>query len=250
MNKELTNKTYWESNFGKLDFFKFSNSIPEDKYISNFLSPDKNKTCIEIGAYPGGNLGYFVKKFSFQPTAIDFLNNSQFILENMKYNGIENCKLINEDFLKWNPDQQYDVVVSFGFVEHFTNYEEVIQKHIDILKKEGILIISVPYLEYFQLWIRRFLYKSTQYKKILDSHNRNIMNLKELNTIIFETNNLTKLFSGFIREMTIWFPKSTSILRKNRMKYYDFFKKMERIIGKIDHSSSYYSPEILVIAKK
>jgi 2-polyprenyl-3-methyl-5-hydroxy-6-metoxy-1,4-benzoquinol methylase len=35
-------------------------------------------------------------------------------------------------------------VISFGFIEHFDNPENVIQKHLDLLKPGGILIVGVP----------------------------------------------------------------------------------------------------------
>lgn len=250
MTKPLTDQAYWNNNFGAIDFFRFSDAIPEDPYISRYLLPDQNKTCIEIGAYPGGNLGYFVKKFGFQPTALDFLDNARFIVENMRHNGIENCQLINQDFLAWQPDRQYDVVASFGFVEHFIEYDIVIQKHIDILKPGGYLILSVPYLEYYQLWVRKWFYLDAHMSKILKSHNRKIMNLGELKRQVTRQNNLQVLFAGHIREMTTWFPKSPAILKPNMLKYYDGMKMLEKIFAWLGWSSRFFSPAILLIAQK
>lgn len=250
MTKSLTDQDYWNHNFGSLDFFKFSQAIPEDQYISRYLQPDKSKTCIEIGAYPGGNLGYFVKKFDFQPTALDFLDNAQFIVDNMKYNGVEACELINQNFLTWQPEKQYDVVASFGFIEHFIEYETVIQKHVDILKPGGFLILSIPYLEYYQLWVRKLFYQEAHLTKILKVHNRKIMNLGELKRQAARQNGLQILFADYIREMTIWFPKSPAILKPNMLKYYGGIKTLEKIFDHLHYSSRFFSPAILLIGQK
>lgn len=250
MTKPLTDQAYWDNNFGAIDFFKFSDAIPEDPYISRYLLPDPNKTCIEIGAYPGGNLGYFVKKFGFQPTALDFLENAQFIVDNMRYNGVETCKLINQNFLTWQPDQQYDVVASFGFVEHFIEYEIVIQKHIDILKPGGHLILSVPFFLPFQLYVRQLFYRTEYLEKILRVHNRQIMNLAELKKQVVRKNNLQILFAHYIREMTIWFPNSPAILKPNMFKYYGVLKMLEKVFAQLGRSSRFFSPAVLLIAQK
>lgn len=250
MTKPLTDQAYWNNNFGAINFFKFSHLIPEDKYISRYLSPDPNKTCIEIGAYPGGNLGYFVKKFGFQPTALDFLDNAQFVVDNMQYNDVNNCRLVNQNFLTWQPDQQYDVVTSFGFVEHFTEYAEVIQKHIQILKPGGYLIISVPYFSFVQMYVRKLFYRPEYLEKILQVHNRQIMNLSELKRQVMRGNHIHLLFANYVREMTIWFPNSPDIIKPNMLKHYHILEKSEDVFDHIGISSGFFSPEILLIGQK
>jgi len=250
VTKSLTDQSYWNSNFGALDYFKFSDAIPENSNISRYLLPDQNKTCIEIGAYPGGNLGYFVKKFGYQPTALDFLENAPFIVENMRHNGIENCQLINQDFLAWQPDRQYDVVASFGFVEHFVEYDKVIQKHIEILRPGGYLILSVPFFSPLQMYVRKLFYRAEHLDKILRVHNRKIMNLAELKKQVARGNNTQLIFANYIREMTIWFPKSPDILKPHMLKYYDSLKMLEKIFARLNWSSRFFSPSILLIAQK
>jgi len=49
---------------------------------------------------------------------------------------------------------KFDVVYSWGFVEHFINIEEVIEKHLEPFKPNGILNIGVPYF----LGINKFLF--------------------------------------------------------------------------------------------
>lgn len=168
----------------------------------------------------------------------------------MRHNGIENCQLINQDFLAWQPDRQYDVVVSFGFVEHFIEYDKVIQKHIDVLKPGGYLIISVPYFSPFQMYARKLFYRAEHLDKILRAHNRKILNLAELKKQVTRYNNIQLLFANYIREMTIWFPNSPNIIKPNMLKYYDGLKMLEKIFARLGWSSGFFSPEILLIGKK
>lgn len=248
-NNSLTNKEYWHRNFGRSEFFHFNNNSYK-KYLLKYLDVNPNKTCIEIGAYPGGNLGYLAKIFHYKPTALDFVDNIDFIKSNMEYNGIKECEIIKEDFLKWIPNKKYDVVCSHGFIEHFLNYEDVLQKHIEILNDDGILIITVPYCEYFQLWIRKMLYTENRYETIKKSHNREIMNIDKLKDIILKKNKLKQLFAGFIGEMNISFPANEATIQMHKLKYYNFIKKIAFIMNRLNISNRFISPKILIIAKK
>lgn len=249
-NTNLTEKKYWNNNYNNKAFFCFSKSV-YSFWLEKYLKEDSKKNCIEIGAFPGGNLGYMAKKFKYKPTAIDFVDDISFIKANMIFNGIDNCKLIHTDFLTWQPDETFDVVCSHGFIEHFENYEFVINKHIKLLKKNGILIVSVPYLKYFQLWIRKLLYQKDKYNEIMKIHNLDIMDIDELNKIIFNSHkDIEKVFSGFIRGMTIWFPGNDETIKKGTKIFYLISKFIQKIVNKLNISNKYFSPEILIIAKK
>jgi cyclopropane fatty-acyl-phospholipid synthase-like methyltransferase len=250
MEVKLTNKAYWENNFKDIRPFKFPNTIPQDKYISKFLSYDTAKTCIEIGAFPGNHLGYFVIKYGYKPTALDFLDDMQFLKDNMEFNGINNCKVINEDFVKWQPQEKYDIVMSFGFLEHFLNYDDLIRKHVDLLKENGILIITMPNFNYFQYWIRKLLFTKTHFNVILESHNRKIMNLKLLESLLLKSDRMVILFSKYIRNMELWFTSDQDIIRGGRVKIFKFIGLAVKIVKKLNVSNKYISPEILLICQK
>jgi 2-polyprenyl-3-methyl-5-hydroxy-6-metoxy-1,4-benzoquinol methylase len=247
VSNSRTNEKYWDSIFGDMGFFEFGFSNYQNFY-NNYLISDPTKKCLEIGAFPGSNLGYLAKKFLFKPTALDFLDNIGFIEANMKYNGIENCKIIKEDFIHWEPVEKYDVVCSHGFVEHFENYEEIIKKHVQTLNQNGILFISVPYLKYFQLWIREVLYTKEKFDSIMKAHNLNIMNLKRLKGILVDLG-LEILFAKYIRGMTIWFPANPETIQMEKIYIYNNLKLIEKVVNKFGISNRFISPEILIVAK-
>lgn len=49
-----------------------------------------------------------------------------------------------EDFLKWQSNQQYDIVASFGFIEHFEDPVPVVDRHFRPARLGGYVVITVP----------------------------------------------------------------------------------------------------------
>ncbi len=248
MSQSLTDQQYWEKDFAARPKPSFDDS-PYAPYLKKFLVPDPARTCLEIGAYPGGNLGYLAKHFGFQPTALDFLDGIDWIRQVMEENGIHNCRLIKADFLAWAPDQPYDVVCSHGFIEHFHDFEAVLAKHVDALKPGGTLVLTLPHLRAYQLWLRKLLYTPEYLNTILTSHNLRAMDLPAL-TSLLRAKSMTILFARHIRGMAIWFPPTPEIVRRNRLPFYYLAKILGRITDRLGLSSPLWSPEILIVARK
>ena len=70
--------------------------------------------------------------------------------------GIRNCQALfsalsldidlrRDDFFNNGlPKQGFDVVASFGFIEHFDDPREAVAKHIELVRPGGIALITVP----------------------------------------------------------------------------------------------------------
>ena len=72
------------------------------------------------------------------------------------------------------PDESFDIVTAFEFLEHLTNYEEVIKEGKRLLKPGGYFIVSVPYdvplsfwrpLFFLQVLFQGYLLQNDYYKK-------------------------------------------------------------------------------------
>ena len=50
------------------------------------------------------------------------------------------------------PDESFDIVTAFEFLEHVKDYQKIIKESKRLLKTEGYCIISVPYDVFFSLW--------------------------------------------------------------------------------------------------
>ena len=107
------------------------------------------QTCalpiFEIGGAPGQFLAFFSKEFGYVPYALDYSDaGCQKLRENFKLLNLE-VHVIQRDFFEDLSDlPQFDIVFSSGFVEHFDDLEGVVGRHLQLLKKGGLLILGVP----------------------------------------------------------------------------------------------------------
>lgn len=105
---------------------------------------------------PGRHLVYFNKEYGYQVEGVDFSNHIQLVHKVMTFHGIKEYKLYQQDFLEFE-SKPYEVVASFGFLEHFTNWREMLEKHMQMTAPMGHLVIAVPNLKYAQNVLHRIL---------------------------------------------------------------------------------------------
>lgn len=147
---KLTENNYWNSFCKKSSRVNHINiSLPPYQIIhqtlAEFLSTDKEKEFIEIGCGLGNWCVYFNKYFKYKIYGIDYTKEGvKSCSETLEKNKITPQEIYLEDFTTYEFNKKFDVVFSMGFVEHFTNYQKMIQKHIDITKKGGFTVIMVP----------------------------------------------------------------------------------------------------------
>lgn len=77
---------------------------------------------------------------------------------------------IEADFLKYQPQKQYDFVYSLGFAEHFDDTKDIMQRHLAFAKKDGTVLIIMP----------NFLGINGLVQKLFDKENFKIHNLKSM----------------------------------------------------------------------
>ena len=133
------------------------------------------KKLLEIGCGNSVYLSYFAKRFGFHSEGIDYseygCRQTRRILERDGVNG----SIHHGDL--FNPPAEligrFDVVCSFGVVEHFQDTVEVISKISAFLKPGGIMITTIPNLTGPTGWLQRWMYKP-----VYDIHK--VMGLREL----------------------------------------------------------------------
>ena len=161
-----------------------------------YLSSKKGAKVVEIGSAPGNELVRLHKVFGLEPYGIEYseagveLNRRVFI-----GHGLEPENVIHADFLAGEIEKRFegyfDVVVSNGFIEHFDNPKEVVGKHINLLKKGGHLIISIPNLRGFNYAMQYFFEHS-----VLQIHNIGIMEKSEF-AKLFDDERLSQQYCGY-----------------------------------------------------
>jgi 2-polyprenyl-3-methyl-5-hydroxy-6-metoxy-1,4-benzoquinol methylase len=168
-----------------------------DILYMKYLPNTRGAKILEIGSAPGNQLVSFNKKFGFIPYGIEYseigveLNKKIFNKNKLNPDNVIYGDFLSEEFHNLYKGF-FDIVVSNGFIEHFTDVDEIVQKHINLLRKGGYLVIGIPNLRGFNYILKRFFYKED-----LPRHNINIMK-KEKFAQLFKRKDLTTLFCNYI----------------------------------------------------
>ena len=164
----IVSQDYWDEVCESIVLVYKPHNIELKEIFDQYLKP--GGTCFEVGCYPGRYLIYLGKRFNFTVSGIDStpLVHSRmpgFLTEH----GVRTGNLYHGDILSFEPDKQYDVVFSFGFVEHFVNLEEVIEKHVQLVKPTGVMIVACPNFRGLQYFLHRLLEPSALERHVLDT---------------------------------------------------------------------------------
>ena len=210
-----------------------------------FFKKDTAKSVLEIGCAGGKNLCFLAKYYGFQPYGIDYSDKIKTTYELFKYNGLPEPALYKEDVFSWKPDRQFDVVCSFGFIEHFENINEIIKKHISLVAPGGILIVTLPNFargQYFFHWLID--------RENLRKHNTKIMNLASINKAFIDQPVAIK-YLAYYKTFGFWHERNT-LLWWEKIIYYSvrkFGKALNLFFG-YDYPNSIFSPHIICVAIK
>uniref|UniRef100_A0A831U6P4 FkbM family methyltransferase n=1 Tax=Geobacter metallireducens TaxID=28232 RepID=A0A831U6P4_GEOME len=244
----LTDKQYWSS--------KHSSSFSPwpvkgmlfSSILEKYLPTNESYTCAEIGAYPGANLCYLAHRFKYKPAAIEFSDYADNIKSLFEFNGITSYEIINKDFFEVS-DKQYDVVTSFGFIEHFDNYANAIKKHFDLLKPGGYLVLSVPRFDGFQGALFELAFDSTTFNEMIAAHNLEITDINKLkHTVSQFTDSI--LYCDYANDGIVYYDWNHPQLRDDRRWLIYFINKISGILGESLPADQFFSPHILLIARK
>lgn len=256
--KSLANTEFWEKNFyscNKTENEKcWDDSVYANKKIHSILNKylpkgDKYKV-LEIGCYPGSKLIFLKKKFGYSIYGVEI--NKQFVKEtkaNLKRFNIKG-KIIHSDFfsrsfLKKNR-LKFNILLDYGFIEHFENFEKIINNYSSLLKKKGYLIIIIPNFS--------GLYKFFVSKKLLKAHNLKIMNKDFFEKEI--SRRFNKLFCNYVGGVYTDSSKESNVnlilnnrgISKILVLAFNFFNKIMNFVPVIE--SKLLSPHLMYIGMK
>jgi 2-polyprenyl-3-methyl-5-hydroxy-6-metoxy-1,4-benzoquinol methylase len=173
----LTEVKFWDDYWAncklpnKIDF-----SISFERCLAmnlKILLADCNGDVLEIGCAPGEWLVFLSGELGLKPSGIEYssvwmlVTKKIFEMLDLSYGNIW-----SGDFFQLPPTQKFDVVMSLGFIEHFSNADEVIERHLQWLKPEGTLVLGVQNFCGINKPIQSALDHS-----VLEKHNTEIMNI-------------------------------------------------------------------------
>jgi 2-polyprenyl-3-methyl-5-hydroxy-6-metoxy-1,4-benzoquinol methylase len=181
-------------------------------------------------------------KKGYIPYGLDFTEELPKMKGNFSQHGIQNLTLISCDFEIYEPRELFDVVCSFGFIEHFKKYDEILEKHITLVKPGGYLILSCPNFTHTQYWLHYLL----DYEN-LSAHEISVMNLEKWETIL-RKHNMELLYHDYYRTTGFWVDDPENTIKKLVAKgiSYSFFL-LDRWVN---YPNAYTSPYMISVSKK
>jgi len=252
---ELTDKDYWENNWAgtKLPakyLQDYSHQIIADKIKKIFKKENfKPNNFIELGGCPGRWANFFCANFNSNCDVLDYGKNAcELTRKNFSLLDIKG-QVYNQNVFKNSlKKKSYDVVLSSGLIEHFTKLGPVFKKHWELLKKGGILVISVPNLKESKFYDR--------FAKTQQSYNGyRAVSKKQLRKLA-KDKKMKILFCDYLGVINLGVTKrallKNQFLKKIKRPLDWFFYGLDRLIAlsHIKKESATYSPTIYLIAKK
>lgn len=234
----------WEAYFA--DFTpKVVTKVKFADLFPRFLSPDSGKRVLEIGCSGGKFLCYLAKTFQYQPYGLDFAAGLERTRATFRVNGLPEPVLFAEDFFSWQTEERFEVVCSFGFVEHFDDFPRVVRKHAELVAPGGTLIISMPHLAHLQ-----YVFHWLIDRENLRLHNTKIMNLTAVRrafeglpfTIEYLSYYKTFYFRTAKTDLKLWEKIVHALIRSGG-------RRLRKTVGS-NRPNFLVSPEIICIATR
>lgn len=148
LENSLTTPNDWQQYYSQRDYDTIVNAAQSPVLIEDFLS-EKTGSIFELGCGQSRCLAR-AAKLGWEIGGIDF--NKEALLPLKKFAGdvgVQNNHLVNGDVFSYDIDsidKKYDLLVSFGFMEHFRNPAEILTQWKAVLKPGGKVITSIPNL--------------------------------------------------------------------------------------------------------
>src|SRR2546425_9134517 len=214
VEQELTDVEFWDEYWSHFKLpisvdlsFSFDRCLA--KVLKEQLIACSGGTVLEIGCAPGKWLAFLSNELELKPNGIEYSNKGVVSTErNFELLGLSYGRIILGNFLSLRPECSFDVVISLGFIEHFTNVDEIIEKHLEWLKQGGYLVLGVPNFRGINFLIQAALDIS-----IIEKHNLDIMELNYYRGVA-ERNRLSIKYLNYLGsfEPALFIPRSRYIL--------------------------------------
>jgi SAM-dependent methyltransferase len=167
-----------------------------DVILPHYLRGWSGAKVVEVGSAPGDFLVRLSRRFGLVPHGIEYSPvGSELNREIFAANGIDPEQVIQADALGPEVQQRYresfDIVVSRGFIEHFRDVEDVVRKHVSLLRKGGLMVVIIPNLRganHLLSWLF--------HPEVLPMHNLEIM-ARERFAALFPDHLVRRLFCDY-----------------------------------------------------
>lgn len=211
--------------------------------LQGIIPDGAGKTCIELGALPGNYLAYFNKEYNYSITGLDFSTHSKVFFDTMKINKINDFNFIKANILSYKSPKKYDLVCSFGLIEHFDDINGILKKHVELLSEDASLLVTVPNFRYLQ-WLYHRVFDSEN----LSIHNIDAMRSKKIDKILTGLG-LTKIINEPVGKVEFWYEDATNSRLFSKFRYVVTIL-LNKLFKKTNNKSNYFSPILIYVYKR
>jgi len=248
MENQLTDRKFWTNYWeSKPDL-----AIPIDKnylfhqQLEQIIKKNNVQTAIELGGFPGYYSIFLKKYLDVKTTLFDYFIHPEILKKVLTKNGLKNddITVIEADLFQYKPIEKYDLVLSCGLIEHFKDTKDIIQRHLEFLKQEGTLFITLPNFRGVNGWVQKTFDRDNYLK-----HNIDCMDPEFLKKTM-EDIGLEVVRASYLGKYSVWLENKDqkSSLTKTFIKSIWFIGKVATTI--IPFESKVLSPYIILEAKK
>lgn len=165
------------------------------KLMRRYLPARQDWRAMEVGCAPGRNLVKLHDALGYQPFGVEYsaagVTQTRAVFAERGFapdNVVEN-DLFSREFQTEHAGR-YDVVLSFGFIEHFDDPRPAIDAHVNITRPGGYVFLTIPNLVGPNRWLM-----SVMARDLLAIHNLTIMNRRAFRSL-FDRPDLQIEFCG------------------------------------------------------
>ena len=137
--------------------------------------------ALEVGSAPGARSLAIYDRFGLEPHGLEYspagvaLQRANYRARGLPEHWVEQGDLFDGGLrARWAG--RFDMVASYGFIEHFDNPSEVVGMHMELLRPGGVLAITVPHIN-----------EGTWYGRLVRRFNPGVYGMHNVSTCTLET---------------------------------------------------------------
>jgi SAM-dependent methyltransferase len=165
--ESLTDTDFWDEYWSKVSLpveVRHGQTLYLDEILNvfdRFLPHTEGASVLEIGGAPGQYVAYVCQGTGADPHVLDVSPiGCHMTSENFRLLGISGAVHLGDmfdDTLSLSLPK-FDIVFSLGLMEHFSDLEGVVERHLRLLKPGGILMLGCPnFLGVNGIFLRRMM---------------------------------------------------------------------------------------------
>jgi SAM-dependent methyltransferase len=176
---ELTDPEYWSGI--QRGLARPAQALRDDREaewlapVLRHLFPYAGQRFLELGCSPGHAAALIRSRVHLIMEGVDYNSEAALFHSNLAEIGCHDAIVHRADLRDFSPDTPYDVVASFGLIEHFSDPQTLLQHHLRLLRPGGLCVVVIPWFRGLQ-WL---------FHRTLDSQDLARHNLEAMDTDLF-----------------------------------------------------------------